>query len=61
MNISIERGEPTPEELAALIAVLTAVASTSERVPPVSVWWRSGLPVQRMSWRESALAKSSYI
>ena len=41
----IVRGEPTAEELAALIAVLAARPTTSAPTRrPESAWWRSGLP-----------------
>ncbi|WP_083929787.1 acyl-CoA carboxylase subunit epsilon [Catelliglobosispora koreensis] len=56
MKIVVERGNPTAEEIAALVSVLTAVpVSTSEAAPAPSMWWRSGLPAHRGSWRESGL------
>ncbi len=61
MNIRIERGTPTAEELAALVGVLVALpSSTSERSRSVSAWWRSGLPARRGSWRESGLPTLSH-
>ncbi|MDI1459919.1 acyl-CoA carboxylase subunit epsilon [Catellatospora sp. KI3] len=58
--IRIERGVPTAEEVAALVAVLSArpvvAPATSE---PVSAWWRSGLPAVTRpgagAWRRSGL------
>lgn len=56
MTIRIDRGSPTPEELAALIGVLAAwPASTSEPKAEPSMWWRSGLPTARTGWRGSGL------
>lgn len=56
MNIRIEAGTPTAEEVAALVGVLTSLnQSTSERPAEISAWWRSGLPAARVSWKESAL------
>jgi Acyl-CoA carboxylase epsilon subunit len=60
MTIRVERGDPTPEELAALVGVLLpAVSSTSEPSQEVSAWWRSGLPVRRPRWRQSGLPRMS--
>ncbi len=57
MNMRIEQGIPTAEELAALVGVLATLpsSSTSETRRTVSAWWRSGLPAPAGSWRESAL------
>lgn len=62
MNINVERGTPTPEELAALVGVLAGTrSSTSEPRPRSSAWWRSGLPsAQGRPWRESTLPKMSH-
>lgn len=48
----IVRGEPTAEELAALIAVLAArPRATAPTRRPESAWWRSGLPASTpRSW-----------
>ncbi|MEV4415314.1 acyl-CoA carboxylase subunit epsilon [Catellatospora sp. NPDC049609] len=43
--VRVERGAPTAEEIAAVVAVLSArpvAAGVAEA--PVSRWWRSGLP-----------------
>ncbi|GHJ50286.1 hypothetical protein Cs7R123_76280 [Catellatospora sp. TT07R-123] len=43
--IRIERGVPTAEELAALVAVLSARPGVAPATPDAaSDWWRSGLP-----------------
>ncbi len=61
MVIRVERGTPTAEEVAALVAVLSArpVAATSDT--PVSDWWRSGLPAVPGTgpgvWRASGLPR----
>ncbi|GAA2361632.1 hypothetical protein Cme02nite_43380 [Catellatospora methionotrophica] len=60
--IRIERGTPTAEEVAALVAVLSA-RPASGAVPPaeVSAWWRSGLPAVTAAgpgaWRRSGLPR----
>jgi hypothetical protein len=60
MNLHIDRGNPTPEELAALVGVLAGwPVSTSEPPARGSAWWRSGLPTRRRDWRESGLPRLS--
>lgn len=60
MTIRIERGNPTAEEVAALIGVLSSLpSSTSERRRKPGLWWRSGLPTAHPGWRESALFRPS--
>lgn len=59
--IRVVRGTPTAEEVAALVAVLSArpVAAAPDR--PVSHWWRSGLPgvpgAGAGAWRASGLPR----
>lgn len=57
--VRIVRGEPTPEEVAALVAVLAGrpvLVSPQQR--PESAWWRSGLPaVGARDWRDTALPR----
>ncbi len=60
MNVRITRGNPTAEEIAALVGVLGGwSSSTSESSPRPSVWWRSGLPDVKNDWRESGLPRVS--
>jgi hypothetical protein len=51
--VRIVRGEPTPEEIAAVLAVLARPsAPAAEPVPAESAWWRSGLPTgPARSWQ----------
>ena len=67
-NLQIVRGEPTPEELAALVAVLTAVAAggaaQAEPTPaPVSGWTdrsryvRGALAHTSNGWRAAAFPR----
>lgn len=60
--LRIVRGEPTPEEVAALVAVLTARASAVPPAPPVRPAWSD--PGRRLgfthrpgpgAWQRSAL------
>ncbi|MEO3811043.1 acyl-CoA carboxylase subunit epsilon [Sphaerisporangium sp. B11E5] len=59
--LKVTRGDPTPEELAALIAVLTLVEDPGEATPepPRSLWsdaartTRRSLPTGRDAWRSS--------
>jgi hypothetical protein len=57
--VRVVRGEPTAEEIAALIAVLAAVptvAAPTQRTE--SAWWRSGLPAGApRSWRDGRLTR----
>ena len=63
--LRIVRGEPTAEELAALVAVLTARAGGGQAAPePVrSAWGRPGtslqgsVPTHPTAWRESGFAQ----
>ncbi|MEU7819910.1 acyl-CoA carboxylase subunit epsilon [Catellatospora sp. NPDC049133] len=60
--IRIERGTPTAEEVAALVAVLSArPAVVAEPSAQVSAWWRSGLPAVTAAgpgaWRSSGLPR----
>ncbi|MFJ6901071.1 acyl-CoA carboxylase epsilon subunit [Streptomyces hokutonensis] len=45
MNIKVVRGNPTPEELAAALAVVRARAAAATTTPP-------GAPRQRDSWSD---------
>ncbi|MFJ5261244.1 acyl-CoA carboxylase epsilon subunit [Streptomyces sp. NPDC088387] len=45
MNIKVVRGNPTPEELAAALAVVRARAAVASAVPP-------GAPGPRDSWAD---------
>ncbi|AXH95863.1 acyl-CoA carboxylase subunit epsilon [Ornithinimicrobium avium] len=64
--ILVERGNPTPEQLAALTVVLTAASSgsgTDQRATPTSLW-RARAPFSRTrptvgpgGWRASALPR----
>lgn len=50
--LTVSRGNPTPEEIAALVGVLAAWPRPAhDRAAPagVSAWWASGLP-GRGSW-----------
>jgi len=59
----VVRGVPTPEELAALVGVLTVRLrpGPSVAVPPVSYWVRSSRPSPggpgRGAWRSSGLPR----
>ncbi|GAA1361424.1 acyl-CoA carboxylase subunit epsilon [Catellatospora chokoriensis] len=60
--IRIERGTPTAEEVAALVAVLsTRPAGVAAPAAEVSAWWRSGLPAVTTAgpgaWRRSGLPR----
>jgi hypothetical protein len=64
--LRVVRGEPTPEELAALVAVLAARAGAGETEPPPaprSAWRdrsryvRTTLPHGSGAWRASALPR----
>nr|WP_212845730.1 acyl-CoA carboxylase epsilon subunit [Catellatospora sp. IY07-71] len=62
MVIRFERGTPTAEEVAALVAVLSArPAGAAAPAGPVSAWWRSGLPAAPAAgpgaWRASGLPR----
>ena len=60
MNLRITRGNPTAEEIAALVGVLGGwSSSTSEPAARPSAWWRSGLPDARHDWRESGRPRLS--
>ncbi|MFK4144167.1 acyl-CoA carboxylase epsilon subunit [Streptomyces sp. NPDC004065] len=47
MNIKVVRGNPTPEELAAALAVVRARAAAAAALP-------SGAPAPRASWSDPA-------
>ena len=57
--VSVVRGEPTPEEVAALVAVLSATAGNAAAPATTlatSAWARSGRPSRiPASWRASGL------
>lgn len=59
MSIVVDKGDPTPEEVAALVAALLSVPSSTSEPQPVSAWWRSGLPVRRPGWAQSGLPRMS--
>ncbi|MGW4941389.1 acyl-CoA carboxylase subunit epsilon [Actinoplanes sp. NPDC004185] len=56
--VSVVRGTPTPEELAALVCVLAGRAASGDsrsRTPSLTAWTRSARPAAvRPSWRSSA-------
>ena len=59
-TISVVRGTPNAEELAAVVGVLMSVASgpAAPSAPPKrSAWWASGLPGRPVGWRESGLPR----
>ncbi|MFF9214495.1 MULTISPECIES: acyl-CoA carboxylase epsilon subunit [unclassified Streptomyces] len=47
MNIKVVRGNPTPEELAAALAVVRARAAAAAATPP-------GAPAPRAAWADPA-------
>ncbi|MEU7902673.1 acyl-CoA carboxylase subunit epsilon [Actinoplanes sp. NPDC049118] len=57
--VKVVRGEPTPEELAALVCVVAGLPSGPDShsgSPTMSAWTRSARPAAgRTSWRGSAL------
>ncbi len=59
--VSVVRGEPTPEEVAALVAVLSAAAGNTDshfRPAAPSAWARSARPAGfPASWRASGLPR----
>nr|WP_155389022.1 acyl-CoA carboxylase epsilon subunit [Catellatospora paridis] len=60
--VRIERGPPTAEEVAALVAVLSArPAGAPAPAAEGSAWWRSGLPAVTAAgtgaWRRSGLPR----
>jgi hypothetical protein len=60
MNISVDKGDPTPEELAALMTVLLSAQASTSEPQPTSAWWRSGLPVLKAGWAQSGLPRLSH-
>jgi hypothetical protein len=62
-SITIESGNPTPEELAALVAVLSTVGGGGDPAPRTrrSAWadpaWRLLDPIARRGWRASSLPR----
>ncbi|GAB2609525.1 hypothetical protein Aab01nite_23480 [Paractinoplanes abujensis] len=59
--VSVVRGKPADEELAALVTILAAASSKLDAVtpaPPPSTWARSARPsTAPRSWRTSALPR----
>ncbi|GID25292.1 acyl-CoA carboxylase subunit epsilon [Paractinoplanes brasiliensis] len=59
--VSVVRGEPAAEELAALVTVLLSASSkvdVTPPAPPASAWARSARPsMTPRSWRASALPR----
>ena len=63
-HIAVLKGEPTAEELAALIAVLGAAGGGGEPAPPESTRW--GLPVDKLrytsfSWQKITLLERTHM
>jgi len=56
-TITVVRGNPTAEEVAALVGALAATGSAPAALPAPqrSTWWASGLPGRPRGWRESGL------
>jgi len=56
-TIAVIRGNPSPEEIAALVGaiLITAPVDGDTAAPPRSQWWASGLPARRRDWRVSGL------
>jgi Acyl-CoA carboxylase epsilon subunit len=55
-TITVVRGNPTAEEVAALVGAFLSTASVAApQSPPRSAWWASGLPGRPRGWRESGL------
>ncbi|GIG57269.1 hypothetical protein Lfu02_16410 [Longispora fulva] len=52
-------GNPTPEELAALVAVLSSRPAATEEAPVTGFtpWRASAMPAPRRDWRSSALPR----
>ena len=64
LHVRVVKGEPTDEELAAVIAVLTnVVAKEASKTRPVSTWQDNDRKMRTPSqtgfsgWRNSALAR----
>lgn len=59
--VSVVRGTPTPEEVAALVGVLVSRSMTADATasrPSISAWERSARPSTGPgSWRESGLPR----
>ncbi|MEV0268890.1 MAG: acyl-CoA carboxylase subunit epsilon [Hamadaea sp.] len=57
--ITVVRGNPTAEQVAALVGALLSTASpaTPAAGSPRSAWWASGLPGRPRGWRESGLPR----
>lgn len=60
MQLRVEKGAPTAEEIAALVGVVYSLSTSEQPRPRVSAWWRSGLPVARPGWGESGLPRMSH-
>ncbi|NUT34937.1 MAG: acyl-CoA carboxylase subunit epsilon [Hamadaea sp.] len=53
--ITVVRGTPSAEEVAALVGALLSTAAPAVAPPPRrSEWWASGLPARRRDWRGAA-------
>ncbi|MCP2325457.1 hypothetical protein HDA40_003964 [Hamadaea flava] len=57
--ITVVRGNPTAEQVAALVGALlsTTVTPAPEPAQQRSAWWASGLPGRPRGWRESGLPR----
>jgi Acyl-CoA carboxylase epsilon subunit len=53
-TFSVVRGNPTAEELAAVVGVLVGISNQPSAAPvrpQPNAWWASGLPVRPTVWR----------
>lgn len=59
--LRVVRGDPSPEELAAVVAVLAARASAGSATPPPAPpnGWRRPLDRGPGAWRQSGLVKGT--
>ncbi|NUR72272.1 MAG: acyl-CoA carboxylase subunit epsilon [Hamadaea sp.] len=57
--ITVVHGNPTAEQVAALVGALVSLAPAAAPVvePQRSAWWASGLPAGPRGWRESGLPR----
>jgi Acyl-CoA carboxylase epsilon subunit len=51
IDIRVEKGRPTAEELAAVVAALLSRPSAPPPAPKVSRWAASARPGRRRAWR----------